>query len=117
GLVMVTKPRNREREISEIEREVEDLSRLANPSAPSDDLDRIRQQVSELRRDFYQHLGAWQRTQLARHAQRPYTLDFVRLLFTDFSELHGDRNSGDDPALIAGFARFHGRPVLIVGHQ
>ncbi len=53
----------------------------------------------------------------ARHPQRPYTLDFIRLLCTDFSELHGDRAFGDDPAIVGGFARFHGRPVLAVGHQ
>src|SRR6202011_3296088 len=81
------------------------------------ELAKIREQVSELRREFFTHIGAWQRTQLARHPQRPYTLDFVRLLFTDFSELHGDRAFGDDPAMVAGFARFHGRPILVVGHQ
>jgi acetyl-CoA carboxylase carboxyl transferase subunit alpha len=70
-----------------------------------------------LRREFFTHIGAWQRTQLARHPQRPYTLDFIRLLCTDFSELHGDRAFGDDPAIVGGFARFHGRPVLVVGHQ
>jgi acetyl-CoA carboxylase carboxyl transferase subunit alpha len=70
-----------------------------------------------LRREFFTHISAWQRTQLARHPQRPYTLDFIRLLCTDFSELHGDRAFGDDPAIVGGFARFHGRPVLVVGHQ
>ncbi len=81
------------------------------------EIERVRLEATELRRDFYNHLGAWQRTLLARHPQRPYTLDFVRLLFTDFSELHGDRAFGDDPAIVAGFARFHGRAVLIIGHQ
>jgi acetyl-CoA carboxylase carboxyl transferase subunit alpha len=80
-------------------------------------LQRIREQVSELRKEFYDHLGAWQRTQLARHPQRPYTLDFIRLLFTDFTELHGDRYFGDDPAIVAGMARYHGQPVLVMGHQ
>ena len=80
-------------------------------------MERLRVEMTELRREFYTHLGAWQRTQLARHPQRPYTLDFVRLLFSDFSELHGDRAFGDDPAIVAGFARFHGRPILVVGHQ
>jgi acetyl-CoA carboxylase carboxyl transferase subunit alpha len=70
-----------------------------------------------MRREFFTHISAWQRTQLARHPQRPYTLDFIRLLCTDFSELHGDRAFGDDPAIVGGFARFHGRPVLVVGHQ
>jgi len=109
--------RERRRELEQLEREVEDLQRLSSGVSSASELDKIREQVSELRREFYTHLGAWQRTQLARHPQRPYTLDFVRLLFTDFSELHGDRAFGDDPAIVAGFARFHGRPVLVVGHQ
>jgi acetyl-CoA carboxylase carboxyl transferase subunit alpha len=108
--------RPRKRELEQLEREVEELRRLS-PSAPSADLERIRREVTELRHEFYAHLGAWQRTQLARHSQRPHTLDFVRLLFTDFSELHGDRAFADDPAIVAGFARFHGRPVLLIGHQ
>ena len=105
----------REREIVELEREVDTLREFAAP--PYSEIERIRLQVAELRHEFYTHLGAWQRTQLARHPQRPYTLDFVRFLFTDFSELHGDRALGDDPAIVAGLARFHGRPVLVIGHQ
>ena len=109
--------RQRRRELEQIEREVEDLQRLARNGSSPPELAKLREQVSELRREFYTHLGAWQRTQIARHPQRPYTLDFVRLLFTDFSELHGDRAFGDDPAIVGGFARFHGRPVLVLGHQ
>ena len=110
--------RRRKDEIERLEREVDDLRRLSSPKEPGDsELDRLRAQVSELRREFYSHLSAWQRTQLARHIQRPFTLDFVRLLFTDFTELHGDRTFGDDPAIVAGFARFHGRPVMVIGHQ
>jgi len=60
---------------------------------------------------------AWQRVELARHAQRPYTLDYVPLLFESFNEIHGDRNFGDDPAIVCGLARFHGESVLVVGHQ
>src|SRR3990170_2310211 len=107
----------RAREIEDLEREVAELRRLSSPGAPETELERLQQQVAELRREFYTHLGAWQRTQLARHPQRPYTLDLVRLLFTDFTELHGDRFFGDDPAIVAGFARFHSRPVLVLGHQ
>jgi acetyl-CoA carboxylase carboxyl transferase subunit alpha len=107
----------REREIEHLEREVAELRRLAAEGSSQDELQRLQEQVVELRREFYSHLGAWQRTQLARHPQRPHTLDLVRLLFTDFSELHGDRCFGDDHAIVAGFARFHGRPVLILGHQ
>jgi acetyl-CoA carboxylase carboxyl transferase subunit alpha len=108
---------NRQHDIEKLEREVAELRRLATPGSSQTELDRLQQEVGELRREFYSHLGAWQRTQLARHAQRPYTLDLVKLLFTDFSELHGDRFFGDDPAIVGGFARFHGRPVLIIGHQ
>ncbi|HEX9844290.1 MAG TPA: acetyl-CoA carboxylase carboxyltransferase subunit alpha, partial [bacterium] len=107
----------RAREIEELEREVQDLRRLSSPGTSQTELERLQQQIGELRREFYTHLGAWQRTQLARHPQRPYTLDLVRLLFTDFTELHGDRVFGDDPAIVAGLARFHGRPVLVLGHQ
>ena len=109
--------RQRRRELEQLEREVEDLQRLSQNGSSPPELEKIRAQVSELRREFYTHLGAWQRTQIARHPQRPYTLDFIRLLCTDFSELHGDRAFGDDPAIVGGFARFHGRPVLVLGHQ
>ena len=109
--------RERRRELEKLERDVEDLQRLSPNGSSPPELDKIRQQVSELRHEFYTHIGAWQRTQIARHPQRPYTLDFIRLLFTDFSELHGDRAFGDDPAIVGGFARFHGRHVLVVGHQ
>ena len=81
------------------------------------ELERIRQQVAELRREFYTHLGPWQRAQIARHPQRPYTQDFIALLFTDFIELHGDRGYGDDKAIVAGLAKFRGRPIAIIGHQ
>jgi acetyl-CoA carboxylase carboxyl transferase subunit alpha len=70
-----------------------------------------------LRQDFYQNMGAWQRTLLARHPQRPYMMDYVRLLFEDFHELHGDRAFGDDAAMVAGFAKYRGRPVMLVGQQ
>jgi acetyl-CoA carboxylase carboxyl transferase subunit alpha len=107
----------RKRDIEALEREVAELRRLAVPGSSQSEIERLQVEVGELRREFYAHLGAWQRTLLARHPQRPYTLDLVRLLFTDFSELHGDRAYGDDPAIVAGFARFHGRPVLVIGHQ
>ena len=108
---------SREREIDRLEKEVEELRQLAVNSDGEGDLERLREQVAELRREFYQHLGPWQRAQIARHPQRPYTLDFISLLFTDFVELHGDRGYGDDKAIIAGLAKFHGRPVAVVGHQ
>ena len=108
---------HRNEEIERLEREVEDLRRLASPDRPSGELDRLRTEVSQLRREFYEHLGAWQRTLLARHPQRPYMMDYVRILFEDFHELHCDRAYGDDPAMIAGFAKYHGRPVVVIGQQ
>jgi acetyl-CoA carboxylase carboxyl transferase subunit alpha len=108
----------RQIEINALERDIAELSRLTDPDdATAGEIDRIRREVEELKHDFYAHLASWQRVQLARHPQRPYTDDFIRLLFENFSEIHGDRNFADDPALIAGMAWFHGRPVLIVGNQ
>src|SRR6202790_4727033 len=108
---------NRKQELEKLEREVEDLRRLARPEVSSPDLERLRTEVSQLRHEFYDNLGAWQRTLLARHPQRPYMMDYVRILFEDFHELHGDRAYGDDPAMIAGFAKYHGRPVVVIGQK
>jgi acetyl-CoA carboxylase carboxyl transferase subunit alpha len=107
----------RKNEIEKLERELADLQRLSRPDVPSAELDRLRSEVAQLRHDFYEHMSPWQRTLLARHPQRPYMLDYVRLLFEDFNELHGDRAYGDDAAMITGFARFQGRPVVVVGQQ
>ena len=107
----------RQRELDQLEKEVEELRRLAESDLPGSELERLRREVTQLKREFYEHLGPWQRAQLARHPQRPYPLDFIRLLFTDFVELHGDRGFGDDKAIVAGFAKFHGRPIAVVGHQ
>ena len=108
---------DRRSELDRLEKDVEELRRLAGDEEADAELERIRQQVAELRREFYSHLGPWQRAQIARHQQRPYTLDYIGQLFTDFVELHGDRGYGDDKAIITGLAKFHGRPVAIVGHQ
>jgi acetyl-CoA carboxylase carboxyl transferase subunit alpha len=107
----------RRHELDRLERDVEELRQLAGTGGADAELERLRQQVTELRREFYNHLGPWQRAQIARHAQRPYTLDFIGLLFTDFVEMHGDRGYGDDKAIVAGLAKFHGRPVAVIGHQ
>ena len=111
------KNKQQKSEIEKLEREVEELRRLATTELPAKELDRIRTEVVSLRRDFYENLGAWQRTLLSRHPQRPYMLDYIRLLFEDFHELHGDRAFGDDPALVAGFAKYRGRPVAVLGQQ
>jgi acetyl-CoA carboxylase carboxyl transferase subunit alpha len=110
-------PVDRQTEIDRLGKDVEELRRLAGDEEADAELGRIRQQVAELRREFYTHLGPWQRAQIARHPQRPYTLDYIGLLFTDFIELHGDRGYGDDKAIVAGLGKFHGRPVAVIGHQ
>ncbi|HKN73816.1 MAG TPA: acetyl-CoA carboxylase carboxyltransferase subunit alpha [Candidatus Acidoferrum sp.] len=108
---------NRQSEIERLEKDVEELRQLAGDEDADAELERIRQQVAELRKEFYSHLGPWQRAQIARHTHRPYPLDYIAMLFTDFIELHGDRGYGDDKALITGLAKFHGRPIAIIGHQ
>src|SRR5690242_20013309 len=107
----------RQRELEKLEKEVDDLKRLAGDEDADAELERLRAEVAELRREFYAHLGPWQRAQIARHPQRPYLMDYIPLLFTDFVELHGDRAFGDDKALIAGLAKFKGRPVAVIGQQ
>src|SRR5258707_13641328 len=104
-------------ELEKLEKVVDDLKLLEGDQDADAELERLRQQVAELRKEFYAHLGPWQRAQIARHPQRPYLTDYIPLLFTDFVELHGDRAFGDDRALIAGLAKFKGRPVAVVGQQ
>jgi acetyl-CoA carboxylase carboxyl transferase subunit alpha len=107
----------RQKVIEHLEKDVEELRRLSGDGDADAELERIRRQVAELRREFYTHLGPWQRAQIARHQQRPYLLDYVNFLFTDFMELHGDRGFADDKAIVAGLAKYHGRPVAVIGHQ
>ena len=81
-------------------------------------VDDLRQQVEALRQEIDSaHRRVWQRVELARHPQRPYTLDYIALLFENFEEIHGDRSFGDDPAILCGMARFHGEPVMLIGQQ
>jgi acetyl-CoA carboxylase carboxyl transferase subunit alpha len=107
----------RQHELEKLEKEVDDLKLLAGNKDADAELERLREQVAELRKEFYAHLGPWQRAQIARHPQRPYLTDYIPLLFTDFVELHGDRAFGDDRALIAGLAKFKGRAVAVIGQQ
>jgi acetyl-CoA carboxylase carboxyl transferase subunit alpha len=115
---MDEREKRRQKEIDALERDVEELLRLSpNGDSAEEEIERLRRQVAELKHDFYSHLGAWQRVQLARHPLRPYTLDYVRMLFDGFSEIHGDRAFSDDPALICGMAFYHGDPVMVIGQQ
>ncbi|MFZ0685852.1 MAG: acetyl-CoA carboxylase carboxyltransferase subunit alpha [Terriglobales bacterium] len=97
------------------------LTRLQATEGKNAETQRQIQQLSErvngLRREISAQLNAWERTELARHPQRPYTLDYVERIFTDWSEIHGDRGFRDDPAIVCGMARFHGEEVIVVGQQ
>lgn len=81
------------------------------------EITRLEERLIQLENDIYGNMKAWSRVQIARHSERPTTLDYIQYLFTDFLELHGDRLHGDDPAIIAGIAKFHGKPVTVIGHQ
>ena len=108
---------DRQKEIDRLEKDVEELRHLAASKDGDAELERLRREVLELRREFYDHMGPWQRAQIARHPQRPYTLDWVNLMFTDFIEIHGDRGFADDKALVTGLGKFRGRPIAVVGQQ
>ena len=83
----------------------------------SGEIGKLEKKAEKLRREIFSNLNRWQLTQLARHINRPFTLDFVKHIFTDWFEVHGDRNFRDDPALVCGFARFEGQPCAVIGHQ
>jgi len=101
-----------------LERQIAELERASDSEAAREEIERLRHQLDSLRQPGWQAVSdAWSRVLLARHPQRPYTLDYIQMLFTDFMELHGDRRFADDPALVGGLARFAGRPVMVVGHQ
>jgi acetyl-CoA carboxylase carboxyl transferase subunit alpha len=107
-----------QQELERIEKQIQQLETVAGDNTEARrNLQQLHNQVNALREQVMQYLSAWQRTELARHPQRPYTLDYVQHIFTDFSELHGDRRFGDDTAIVSGMARFHGEEVMIVGHQ
>ena len=108
-----------EQPIAELEAKIEELRFVQDDSALdiSEEIRRLQKKSQTLTRDIYAKLNAWQVSQVARHPQRPYTLDYVQGLFTGFSELHGDRAYADDPAIVGGIARFNGEPVMVIGHQ
>ncbi len=108
-----------EQPIAELEAKIEELQYVGNDSELniSDEISTLRKKGRELTRNIFDELSAWQVVQLARHPQRPYTMDYVAQVFTDFQELHGDRAFADDGAIVGGLARFRGRSVMVVGHQ
>jgi acetyl-CoA carboxylase carboxyl transferase subunit alpha len=113
----MTKPSGQQAVVQALEKQIAELKRQPNPVA-GEEIDRLQVQLDSLRSGSETgNKDAWSRVLLARHPQRPYTLDFIQMLFTDFTELHGDRRFGDDGAMVGGFARFDGRPVMVVGQQ
>jgi acetyl-CoA carboxylase carboxyl transferase subunit alpha len=106
-----------ERPLLELENRISELRASENPQAARDDIGKLEERLRRLQQKVYGSLTPWQRAQLARHPKRPHALDFVRLLFEDFVELHGDRVFGDDKAIVGGLARFEGEPVVVIGHQ
>jgi len=107
-----------EKPIRELEEKIEKLASAESPkSGAQDEIRKLRTKLAQVEHELYGSLTPWQRTQLARHPQRPTTLDYVNELCRDFQELHGDRLFGDDRAIVGGFARFNDRSVMIIGHQ
>ena len=108
-----------EQPIAELESKIEELRYVQNESAVdiSEEIDRLDKKSQQLAKDIYANLSPWQVTQIARHPQRPYTLDYVNEIFTDFEELHGDRAFADDNSIVGGMARFNGQACMVIGHQ
>ena len=105
-------------ELEQIERQVAEIESASGQNADTRrQLLQLQRRIDTLRREIHASSTAWQKTELARHPQRPQTLDYIERVFTDWSEVHGDRGFGDDPAIVCGMARFHGDEVLVVGTQ
>jgi len=105
--------------IAELEEKIEQLREMQDGSTLdiADEIANLSKKSESLTKEVYSKLNAWQISQVSRHPQRPYTLDYIEHLFTDFEELHGDRNFADDKAIIGGLARFNGQSVMVIGHQ
>jgi acetyl-CoA carboxylase carboxyl transferase subunit alpha len=106
-----------QQELDQIEAQITKLQGLTQDENSLREIKQLHQRIDALRNQVLAHSTAWEKTELARHPQRPYTLDYIERIFTDWSEIHGDRRYADDHALVCGMARFHGEDVMIVGHQ
>src|SRR5436190_949698 len=106
-----------EQPIAELQQKIDELRYVHEDSAVdiSDEITRLTKKSQQLTKEIYARLTSWQIAQVARHPQRPYTLDYVSALFTDFRELHGDRTYADDPAIVGGLARSNGKPCMVIG--
>lgn len=108
-----------EQPIAELEAKIDELRYMSNDSDLNitEEIQKLKEKSASLTKSIFSSLTPWQVTQMARHPQRPYTLDYINLIITDFEELHGDRTYGDDAALVTGLGRLNGRPVAVIGHQ
>jgi acetyl-CoA carboxylase carboxyl transferase subunit alpha len=108
-----------EKPLLELEREIDDLKQVGaeDDIDISQELEQLNTKLTVLRKHIYEHLTPIQRVQVARHPRRPYTLDYLSTIFTDFIELHGDRQFRDDPSIVGGWARIGGQSVMVIGHQ
>src|SRR5713226_8231129 len=108
-----------EQPIADLQAKIDELRYVHEDSAVdiSDKINRLNKKSQQLTKEIYSKLSSWQIAQVARHPQRPYTLDYIAGIFTDFHELHGDRSYGDDQAIVGGLARFNGGPCVVLGHQ
>src|ERR1700754_786319 len=108
-----------EHPVSELESKIEELRYVQTESAVdiSEEIDQLGKKSLQLTKDIYSDLTPWQITKIARHPERPYTLDYINEIFTDFVELHGDRHFSDDLSIVGGLARFNGTPCMVLGHQ
>ena len=108
-----------EQPIAELEAKIEELRYVGDDSDIniSEEVSKLEKRSGELTDSIFSSLNPWQVSQVARHPHRPYTLDYIERIFSDFHELHGERHFGDDPAIVAGIARLDGLPVAIIGHQ
>lgn len=108
-----------EKPIVELERKIQELRHFISDKKIdlSSEVKRLEDKLEHLKKDTYTNLSSWQKVQLARHPQRPYTLDYINMLMADFIEIHGDRLFSDDKAIVAGFARFNKKKIIVIGHQ
>jgi acetyl-CoA carboxylase carboxyl transferase subunit alpha len=107
-----------QQELEKIEQQIVRLQTVAGADEGTHrEIRQLYDRIEALRKEMSSHFTAWEKTELARHPQRPYALDYIERIFTDWSEIHGDRGFADDPAIICGMARFHGEDVMVVGHQ
>lgn len=108
-----------EKPIAELEKKIEELTLFTSNGSIDleDEILKLHKKADQLRAEIYSRLTPWQKSQISRHPNRPYTLDYIEAMMSDFTEMHGDRGFADDPAIVCGMARFEGMPVVVIGHQ